>query len=65
MLRPPVSRVQSACQRRDRAKADLAAAQQAAKEVARRLGAATREVGRAAEQFELAEAELRQAGGAV
>eukprot|EP00974_Lingulodinium_polyedra_P071114 6882619-Lingulodinium_polyedra.AAC.1 len=64
-LKPPMSRVQSACQRRDKAKADLATAVAAQAEAARRLEAARAEAGRAAELLEAAEAELREAGGAV
>eukprot|EP00974_Lingulodinium_polyedra_P081910 7929803-Lingulodinium_polyedra.AAC.1 len=60
-----MSRVQSACQRRGRARADLAAARLAAEEAARRVDAASLEVSRATEQLELAENELRQAGSAV
>eukprot|EP00974_Lingulodinium_polyedra_P118965 11169359-Lingulodinium_polyedra.AAC.1 len=63
-LKPPMSRVQSAGQRRDKANADLAAAEIAAAEAARRLEVARADVGRAAEQVEAAEAELREAGGA-
>eukprot|EP00974_Lingulodinium_polyedra_P081256 7870386-Lingulodinium_polyedra.AAC.1 len=60
-----MSRVQSVCQRRDRARADLAAAQQAAEEASRRLQAASAEVARATEQLEFAEVEFREDGDAV
>eukprot|EP00974_Lingulodinium_polyedra_P060105 5793405-Lingulodinium_polyedra.AAC.1 len=55
-----MSRVRSARQRRDRASAEFAAA-----EAERKLVAARAEVSKAAEQLELAEAELRQAGDVV
>eukprot|EP00974_Lingulodinium_polyedra_P110692 10704683-Lingulodinium_polyedra.AAC.1 len=64
-LKPPMGRVQSACQRRDRARAALAAAQRAAEEARQKAQRAEAEVLQATEQLELAEVELREAGGAV
>eukprot|EP00974_Lingulodinium_polyedra_P009061 865855-Lingulodinium_polyedra.AAC.1 len=49
-LKPPMGRVQSACQRRDRARAALTAAQQAAEEARRRMEAANVEVAQATEK---------------
>eukprot|EP00974_Lingulodinium_polyedra_P068799 6662377-Lingulodinium_polyedra.AAC.1 len=64
-LKPPMSRVQSACQRRERARADLATAQKTADDARRRMQQADAEVARATEQLEFAEVELREAGDAV
>eukprot|EP00974_Lingulodinium_polyedra_P001488 139805-Lingulodinium_polyedra.AAC.1 len=60
-----MGRVQSACQRRDRARTALTAARCAADDARRKLQVAEAEVMQATEQLELAEVELREAGDAV
>eukprot|EP00974_Lingulodinium_polyedra_P046372 4442533-Lingulodinium_polyedra.AAC.1 len=64
-LKTPVSRVQSAGQRRDRVRADLAKAQQALDEARSRLQQTQAEATRFQEQLELAEIEFLEATQAV
>eukprot|EP00974_Lingulodinium_polyedra_P040193 3857369-Lingulodinium_polyedra.AAC.1 len=60
-----MSRVQSACQRRESAKMDLDMVAKAATEAEERLVVARAGVDRATRQFGVAEGESRQAGGTV
>eukprot|EP00974_Lingulodinium_polyedra_P090359 8763330-Lingulodinium_polyedra.AAC.1 len=64
-LKTPVSRVQSAVQRRDRLKADLGKAQLALDEATSRFQAAKAEAERLQEQLQLAEVEFVEATQAV
>eukprot|EP00974_Lingulodinium_polyedra_P118531 11167515-Lingulodinium_polyedra.AAC.1 len=63
--KPPVSRMQSACQRRDKARGDLEAAEKAFQEAKERAVACSRDVARAKEAFHAAEEEMLKASEAM